>query len=285
MSAPRSIHDKVRRERNRARALLAGLSREALEVAGDRIQAAQDQLDEEIDRVAIHVAGAVNAGIPMSEIAKLTGLSRQKLYELKKRGGGDRDDLPYRALAVLAGAGALDSGQLASNLEVDADEIEPVVRSLLTQGWVRPLITQYQGGASMTLLKLAEPGEAALEDWLLSGLGNEAETMTVYVGLQHDEAAVIEAEAREFFGPEWFALIAPGTVGDQKAPELAFRVVAHDQEEAVARAGERMQQLRASAGVKPRPVLITLILADKSTDFLRWRGAKTARAEAAAENE
>lgn len=267
-----SIHDETRRGQARGKALAAGLTREALDDAGRRIRAAQEHLEREINRVGIHVAGALAAGVRISEISELTGLSRQKVYELRDRFKGVDDQLPHRVAAQLAAAGALSADQLADQLGHAQGAMEAVVANLLQQHWVKPLITEYEGGSNVTFYKLDEAGEEALERWLIEG-GEEPKRMTVYIGIEPTEKEPLRNAAIDLLGPEWFAIIEPGTAGDQTNAELAFHVVADDGDTVVARATERVRELRRVAGVEQRPVLITAILNAGAMDFLRWRDA------------
>src|SRR5690348_8144602 len=96
----------LRRRRARSRSLLQGLSRSALQEAGDRLAAADAAQQAAIDTIAAHLPAAFAAGLTVTQIAELTGLSRQKVYELRKQTGAGSDDLQRQILIRLAAEGA-----------------------------------------------------------------------------------------------------------------------------------------------------------------------------------
>ncbi len=279
-----SIHDELRHQELKSRAVTGALIRQALESAGQRIREAQRDLDRELARIGRNVAGAQAAGISISDVAEMTGLSRQKIYELRDRHGAGMEELSYRILAQLAAGGAQSAEQLAGSLKQDPGPVQSAVGEMLAEGWLRPLVTQYEGGASSAVYKLDEAGEVAFEDFLKAG-GEEEERFTVYIGMTADEEPALRATAAKVFGPEWFAVIEPGTVDGQNAPELAFHVAAASPDEAVPIASDRMRQLREIAEVQQKPVLITTILPAGEMDFLRWRDVARFRSELKADDE
>ena len=235
------------------------MHRGALEEAGEKIVMTQSQLDSVIGRVGVQIAGAVGAGMKISEIAELTGLSRQKIYELRDRYRGDLEDLNMRALAQLGASGALTISQVSSQLSVVEPRVASAIEELERGGLVKPLMSSYEGGETVTYFKITPPGAEALERWMLDP-EKEPARVTVYVAIGMDEKEGLRDVAINFFGPEWFAIIEPGTVRDQRDPELAFHVAAENSEEAVARARSRVQELRKVAKLEPRPVAITALL-------------------------
>lgn len=242
----------------KSRALVLALHRQTLEEAGERIAAAQGQLDTEISRIGVQIAGAVGAGMRISEIAQLTGLSRQKLYELRDRHMGEIDELDMRTLAQLGASGALPIARVSDQLQVANAHVEVVVRELEEKEFVKPLMSSYEGGRQETFFKLTPAGEEALERWMLDSRLEPAR-MSVYVAIDSSEQGALRAVAEKVFGPEWFALIEMGTMSGQQSPELAFNVVAESQAEAVAQTRDRMAELRRLAKLKPREVVITAL--------------------------
>lgn len=252
--------DRSDRERVvRSRAIVQSLSRQALEEAGERLAVAQQRADDELELIAQHIAGAIGVGISISEIARLTGLSRPKVYELRDRYRPADSELEMRVLAQLAASGGLSSEQLADQLDVSLDRVRRAIGALEERSHVRLALTYYDASDPTALYRIAPDAYPTLERWILR-TGEEPQLMSVYVVLDNADKEAIREAAIQVLGPELFAVIEPGTVGDQDGPELGFSVAAGDFDKAVARAGERMRELRAAAGLEPKPVLIRAIL-------------------------
>src|SRR4051794_17184148 len=105
------LYKRRRATEMRSRTLMQTLYRRVLAEAGETIRVAQDQLDAEVERIASQIHGAIGSGIGVSEISELTGLSRQKIYDLRKRQPIVEENLDMRILAQLGAAGALTGGQ------------------------------------------------------------------------------------------------------------------------------------------------------------------------------
>ena len=164
-----------------------------------------------------------------------------------------------RALAQLGASGALTISQVSSQLSVADTKAALAIEELERDGLVKPLMSSYEGGQAVTYFKITPDGAEALEHWMLDP-EKEPARVTVYVAIGMDEKEGLRNVAIDFFGPEWFAIIEPGTVRDQRDPELAFHVAAENSDEAVARARSRVQELRKVARLEPRPVAITTLM-------------------------
>ena len=235
------------------------LYRRMLAEIGDAIKAAQGQLDAEIGRIGVQIDGAIGAGIRVSEIAELTGLSRQKVYDLRDRQRGTQDDLDMRVLAQLGAAGALTAAQVTAHLKLDEKLITKTMGDLESRGFVKPLMSTYQSGRSETHFKLTQAGAVAVERWMLEP-EQEPTRVSVYAAIDIGEKEALWDVAIDVFGAEWFAIIEPGTVHGQDTPELAFHVVAESWDDAVVKARERVDELRVMAGVSSRPAVITALV-------------------------
>jgi DNA-binding phage protein len=252
--------DRIDRQRVvRSRALVRNLSRQALEEAGERLAVAQQRADHEFELIAQHIAGAIGVGLSISEIARLTGLSRPKVYELRDRYRPADGELEMRVLAQLAASGGLSTEQLADQLDESLARLREAIEALEARTHVRLALTYYDASDPTELYRIAPDAYPTLERWILR-TGEEPQQMSVYVVLDPTEQEAIREAAIQVLGPELFAVIEPGTVGDQDGPELGFSLAAGDFDEAVARAGERMRELRAVAGLEPKPVLIKAVL-------------------------
>lgn len=261
--------DDRHRDRARHRALVKELHREALSEEGQRLQALQEQTEQGMGRLGYRVVAALQAGFSVSEVAKLSGVSRSKVYELRDLYGAQFDDLDMRALARLAAGGGMTVDGLAEQLERPVDQVSALVNQLLERQLVRVAITQYDGGNPEAWFRLTADGMRAVEDWILGG-GQEAPRMTVYASLELTEMEAMRDAAIDVIGPEWFAVIEPGTTSDQTGPELGFHVGATTHEEAVQLATDRMRQLRKVAGLPEKTVRLTA-LGPTSNGYVRSR--------------
>ncbi|HEY2717365.1 MAG TPA: hypothetical protein VGI73_14195, partial [Solirubrobacterales bacterium] len=106
--------------------------------------------------------------------------------------------------------------------------------------------------------KITKDGAIAVERWMLKP-EQEPTRITVYAAIDVREKEAIRDVAIDLLGPEWFAIIEPDTVHGQDTPELAFHVVADNGDDAIAKARERMDELREMAGVRRRPAVITAL--------------------------
>jgi DNA-binding MarR family transcriptional regulator len=246
----------ARRTETKTRALVLALHHSALEEAGERIAAAQGDLEETYANLGPLIAGALGARMQISQIAQLTGISRQKVYELRDRQLGQTEDLEMRTLAQLGASGALTAAQIASQLGLSADQVTAATATLEAGGLIRVVMSGYRGGSTETYYKMSDEGANALERWML-GPEREPTRMCAYVAIAASEQEALRGVAIELFGPDWFAILEPGTVNGQTEPELAFHVVATGGEDAVARARERIEELRRLAGLAPRPAVIS----------------------------
>jgi hypothetical protein len=244
--------------KSRSRAWMQALYRQNLADAGESIKTAENQLDTQLKRVGTLIDGSIAAGIRVSEIAEITGLSRQKIYDLRDRQRPDEEDLNMRILARLGAAGALTVSQLSGELRVAEEPVAAEMTDLERQHLVSPLMSSYEGGHSETHFKISTKGAVAVERWMLEP-GQEPARVSVYAAIGLREMEAIRQVAIDVFGPEWFAIIQPGTLIGQELPELAFFVVADNGDDAVIKARARLDELRSMAGVRPQTAVITAL--------------------------
>jgi hypothetical protein len=249
LPAPRDL----RRQQQRSRSLLLALSRNALLEAGQRVSAARASEQDALKTIGQHVNVALRAGMRISEIADLTGLTRQKVYELRDAHGSSAEDLEALVLTQLAASGGHSAEGLVGQLrDVDATAVRHMLADLQQRGLVRVAVTHYGTGETFDQSLLITPdGEAYLEDLLAAESG--LVRMSAYVAFAPEERSAIEAAAHDVFGTERFSIIEPGTTSDVVLPELAFFLVAIDGPQAVAQARQRMNEVRAAARLEPRP--------------------------------
>jgi AcrR family transcriptional regulator len=133
-----------------------------LQAAGAARAVALHEAEEQLDRIAKVLEDARGAGLSMSDIARITGVSRQTLYELKGR-YGSTEDLGLAVLAVVATSGAITLDALADELGRGRSEVEGVVKSYLDGHLIEE--TVFLDAEGEDALAITEIGEAALLDW------------------------------------------------------------------------------------------------------------------------
>jgi DNA-binding MarR family transcriptional regulator len=144
-----------------------------LEQAGSARDVALSQADAELDRIAELLPGALSAGLSLSEIARITGVSRPTLYELQRRRGGARD-VDLELLVALAAAGPQSPTELSKSVGVSAARLRNTVERLVEKGWLERL--EGPGGVR---LATTQAGEAALDGWDFGGRFEERTTKTL----------------------------------------------------------------------------------------------------------
>src|SRR5687768_12447410 len=96
-----------RRGLERGRAAVRALHLDNLEKAGADRAAALRLVDEHLDRIAQMLPLALQAGISLSEISRVTGVSRPTLYELRGRYADSPGDLELAVLQSVATGGPI----------------------------------------------------------------------------------------------------------------------------------------------------------------------------------
>lgn len=143
--------------------LVRALHQSELQAAGARRAVALHAAEQELDRIARRIPEALQAGLSMSEVSRLTGISRQTLYELKGRYGSVKD----LRLAVLQSL-ALERStatELADRLGRSRDEISPILDEFEANEWIEGDVREYLDGGADWDYGLLIAGMTALENW------------------------------------------------------------------------------------------------------------------------
>ena len=218
-----------------------------------------------MEAVELQLPAAVAAGLSVTQIAELTGLSRQKIYELRDRHEPSAGDLATQILVRLAAEGAQSLDDLQGGLGVrDETAARRVLDALLLRGAVRPAITQYEGGSPDEWFLITPLGEAELETLLEISVPERR--MAVYAVVSPDELPELIAVAEDVLG-ERFAVLEPGTLDGQAHTEIGFFVHAADGDAAAKHGRQRIEELRRAAGVTSRPTIITAVVASESSEL------------------
>lgn len=152
----------------RSRLTLQVLYRRELGECGRRRAGALAEAEAELLRIARFLPGALHAGMTLTEISQLTGVSRPTLYALRSRRPLDSpEDILFALLSALAGLGPQTTGQLAGVVGIAADDAEAILTDLVTQGVLSWLIGYSTPANQAAYLVLTELGAKRLEELLV----------------------------------------------------------------------------------------------------------------------
>lgn len=135
----------TRMRQMKGQAVLRALHEDELADAGAKRTDALKRAEVELDRIARLLPGALSAGIGMTEISQLTGVSRPTLYELRGRYSAAEHDLMLAVLqTILARQESSFPDALADHLGVAASRVRPVVEELFSRGWIEWALDEAQ---------------------------------------------------------------------------------------------------------------------------------------------
>jgi transposase-like protein len=150
----------------RSSSVIKSLHARGLAEAGAARAAALEEAERQLDRIARLLHDALQGGVSMTEIARVTGVSRQTLYELRGR-YGDTADLRFAVLQSLATQGESTARHVAEHLGRPEAEVEPLLAQLVDQklaGWELDHVdAKFVGGGFECYLTMQ--GLRALEEW------------------------------------------------------------------------------------------------------------------------
>lgn len=138
-------------QREKGRGLVRALHLSELQAAGAARELALHEAEQQVDRIARVLPDALAAGLNMSEVARVTGVSRPTLYELRGR-YADRD-LTLAVFQTIANRGRATGPEIAEHLGRPMKRIGAVLKDLLEQQMVREDFND-------------EPDDPAMEYWL-----------------------------------------------------------------------------------------------------------------------
>lgn len=161
------------------RAVLQQLHRDELEQAGTARRSALDQAETQLGHIRRLLPGAVRSGLSVSEIARITGVSRPTLYDLlRTAAGADSPDL--RVLASVSTA-PLSTKEIGSVTGIRKKAVDEVLGRLIQKGWVEELVPSRPRDPSA--YAATDAGERALAEWDLVDPPEEETTKTLRVML------------------------------------------------------------------------------------------------------
>ena len=170
--------DRIRRKKGMG--ILRALHESELEAAGAARSGALRRADQELDRIARLIPDAVGAGLSMTEIGRLTGVSRPTLYELRARYSDAPRDLRIAVMQALMTRRNVPSGRHCRRSGRSVAEVRPIIDDFLAREWIAydfdgPLsrlesdqtggVVLVDVGGAETLLSVTLAGYEALERW------------------------------------------------------------------------------------------------------------------------
>ena len=144
-------------------AAIRSLHLRGLSEAGSARVVALEEADRQLDRIARLLHDAVDGGVSMSEISRVTGVSRQTLYELRGR-YGDTSDLRLAVLQGVLTRYPADTHSLVEHLKRPEAEIQALVDELMDKGYVQETDDDEMGLA----YAMTTQGLRALQVWASS---------------------------------------------------------------------------------------------------------------------
>jgi DNA-binding MarR family transcriptional regulator len=158
-----SREDTLRREKGKA--LIRALYLSELAAASSARELALHEAESQLDRIARTLPDALRGGVSMTEIARVTGISRPTLYELRARCGGSVGDLRLAVLQAVITRNAATPEKLAERLGKASADIRPVVDSFVNDELLDVDYEQVGEDECEELLFVTEKGLAFLEHW------------------------------------------------------------------------------------------------------------------------
>jgi len=152
-------------KQEKGKALVRALHLSELSLAGKARALALHEADEQLEKVARLLPDALQAGISITEIARVTGVSRPTLYELRGRHGSSVGDLRLAILQAVITSNAVTGPQLVERLGRPSADIDLVVKDFLEQELLDTEVEQVGEDEYEQQLYLTAKGLAFLEHW------------------------------------------------------------------------------------------------------------------------
>jgi hypothetical protein len=149
----------------KSRGVVRALHTAKLQAAGESRAAALREADRQLDLIARLLPDALTGGLNLTEIGRITGVSRPTLYELRARYRDSAGDLHLAVLQSLATRGTQELSDLAGHIGRPASDIRPVVESFVKQGFVDEEVEVDPPDKPRRLMWLTAKGEDLLEHW------------------------------------------------------------------------------------------------------------------------
>jgi len=155
-----------RAQREKGRGVVRGLHLEALEQAGQSRADALRVADEQLQHIGRLLPDALDAGLTIAEIGRITGVSRPTLYELRTKYGDTGVDFNFTLLQTVALRGPLPISEIKDRLGQSSDGLTKHLQPFVDQGLIDIDVEQSPEG-DVALAVLTARGLEQLEAWEL----------------------------------------------------------------------------------------------------------------------
>ncbi len=147
--------------REKVRGAMRGFHLRALDEAGRARTAALEEADSQLQRIGRLLPDALDAGLSMSHVGRVTGVSRPTLYELRAKYGEGAIDFNFTVLDTVVRRGALRASELKHRL---GDSVWAHVLDLERQGLLE-LEPEATSEGDVALIGATPQGFELLEHW------------------------------------------------------------------------------------------------------------------------
>ncbi len=161
--APPERETRLKREKGKATVRALHLSE--LEAAGAARAGALAEADRQLDRVARLLSDALSGGLSLSEIARVAGVSRQTLYELRARYSDLDGDLRLAVLQSVAWMQPVTVDELSEHLGRDAGDISRTLSGFVGEDFVDVGSRRTEDGDEVEF-DLTAAGASTLDNWV-----------------------------------------------------------------------------------------------------------------------
>ena len=218
-----------------------------------------------MERLAAFLGVAAAAGIRQTEIADRVGVSRQTLSNLRNEDRGQRYTLALdlKLMIALAFQGPQTTASLASLIRPDSGDEELIaaaIRRLEGTGTVAWAGAAISGERKLDYFKLTAQGAEELPGRLRQAAIPENKRWTAYVPTSERDVELLAEVAQSILGEYRAGVIPANTVKGMQHPEVAFFVEASNFQDAIQRAAEFYDVLRAKAGLPPEAARVSAVV-------------------------
>jgi hypothetical protein len=238
--------------------------RAELEGVGRRIARARTDQDGELERLAALFNPASDAGLRVTEIAELAGVSRQTLINLRnqERGAHLRWDAELIVLLALGAHEGLTAKQLEERARgpIRQGDIRIALDRLRSEGFVR--MVSMSGYEKLDEhLGLTDAGIAQLAPRLRYAAMPPTKRWTVYVAVRAGDGSALVRAGERSDGVHQVAYLPAGTAHGMEQPEIGLHVEASSGEDACVAALAKVSRWRSEENLdREAPAVVTMLI-------------------------
>lgn len=140
------------------------LHQSEIQAAGVARALALHQAEEQLDRIARQIPEALAAGLSVSEIARISGLSRPTVYELRGRYSTSDGDLNFAVLSAVARLQPVTRNEVRETIGREPKVVGGVLGDLEASGHVSFDVDETEDGV-VQVWSLTSGGFGYLEAW------------------------------------------------------------------------------------------------------------------------